>query len=136
MDPRLLSLISEYQQAVAERFEQLRTELHIESPKSDYAWTAFGIASRGRLSDGAEYFKHGFGCSIKYSGGAVNFDFGRNGEIDGFNASRLWGFAEASNRTYGFSSFKEVDATLKKAAAEGSLRFSGYVLYYLNAPKT
>jgi len=135
MDPRLFPLVVDYQRAVAKRFEQLRTELGIEAPKSDIEWAANGIAGRGRLSDGAEFFKHGYGCAIKYAGGAVDFDFGREGEIDGFDASRLWDFAEATNRSYGFSGFKDVDTAVKKAAAEGSLRFSGYILYYLNAPK-
>lgn len=136
MDERLRYLIADYQGTVAAQWNRLRTELGIATPKSDIEWAANSIPGRGRLSNGVEYFKHGHGCALRYPGGAVDFDFGRAGEIDGFDASRLWDFAEANGQSYGFGGFKEVDAVIKRASADGELQFSGYILYYLNTSKS
>jgi hypothetical protein len=131
MDTKLQRLVSDYQTVVSRRFTQLRTELGFAAPESNVAWACNRIEQRGRLSDGAQYFKHGYGCAIKGATDSVDFDFGDNGEIDGFDASRLWGFAVASKKDYGFASEKEIAAAITRSAAEGALRSSGYMLYYV-----
>lgn len=131
----LQRLIGDYQAVVARRFTQLRAELGFEAPKSNTDWACNGLEQKGRLSDGTQYFKHGYGCAINGTTDSVDFDFGANGEIDGFDASRLWGFAGASKKDYGFGSEKEIEAAIKKATAEGYLRYSGYMLYHPNEKK-
>ncbi|MDP3069841.1 MAG: hypothetical protein Q8N18_06105 [Opitutaceae bacterium] len=111
----------------------LRSELGIEAPKSNTDWACNGIKQSGQLADGSKYNKHGFGCAIRYSTGAIDFDFGANGELDGFDASRLWRFSKASKRDYGFATEKEIFAEISEAVSRGKLRFSGYMLYYVNA---
>ena len=130
MDAKLQHLISAYQAVVSRRFTQLRTELGFAAPESNVAWACNGVEQRGRLSDGAHYFKHGYGCAIKGTTDSVDFDFGAEGEIDGFDSSRLWGFVVASKKDYGFASEIEIGDSIKKAAAEGSLLYSGYMLYF------
>jgi len=132
METKLQRLVLDYQATVSVRFTQLRTELGFDAPESNVAWACNSLDQRGRLSDGSQYFKHGYGCAIKGTSGTVDFDFGACGEIDGFDASRLWGFAVTSKRDFGYASEKEIDAAIKKAMSEGSLRYSGYMLYYVN----
>jgi hypothetical protein len=131
MDMKLQRLVSDYQTVVSRRFRQLRTELGFAAPESDVAWACNDLEQTGRLSDGARYFIHGYGCAITGATDSVDFDFGENGEIDGFAASSLWGFALASKKDYGFASAEEIAAAITRSAAEGELRFSGYILYYV-----
>jgi len=131
MDTKLQRLVSDYQTVVSRRFTQLRTELGFAAPESNVAWACNDLEQRGRLSDGALYFKHGYGCAFKGASDIIDFDFGDNGEIDGFDASSLWGFAVASKKDYGFASEKEIAAAITRSAAEGALRFSGSILYYV-----
>ena len=94
MDSKLQLLAADYQAAVARRFTQLRTELGFDAPKSNTEWACSGLEQRGRLSDGAKYFKHGYGCAIKGTSDYVDFDFGANGRLmvlmlRGFGVLRL-----------------------------------------------
>jgi hypothetical protein len=75
-------------------------------------------------------FQARLGCAIKGANDSVDFDFGAKGEIDGFDPSRLWAFAAASKKDYGFASAKEIGEAIKKAATEGLIVFSGYMLYF------
>ena len=131
MDTKLQRLVSDYQTVVSRRFTQLRTELGFAAPESDVAWACNDLEQKGRLSDGAQYFKHGYGCAIKGATDSVDFDFGENGEIDGFAASSLWEFAVASKKDYGFASQEDIAAAITRSAAEGALRFSGSILYFV-----
>ena len=128
MDANLHRLISDYQATVALRFSQL-LEAGIDAPKSNFEWVGNGIEQIGQLLDGSWYFKHGFGCAIKSESDAVDFDFGLNGEIDGFDSWRLWKFAAASKKDYGFASIKDISAAIKKELTEGTLRYSGDLVY-------
>ena len=76
-------------------------------------------------------FQARYGCAIEGATDSVDFDFGENGEIDGFAASSLWEFAVASKKDYGFASEEEIAAAITRSAAEGALRFSGSILYYV-----
>ena len=60
MDAKLQRLVSDYQATVSRRFTQLRAELGFEAPESNVAWACNGLQQRDRLSDGAQYFKHGY----------------------------------------------------------------------------
>jgi Domain of unknown function (DUF6896) len=134
MRPELQRLIADYQMTVATKFQQLRDELGIEAPKTNTDWACNGITQNGVLSDGTQYFKHGYGCAIKYRDGSVDFDFGAQGELTGFNASRLWFFAESIDSNYNFSSEADLASAMNEAESRGELKYSGYILYYLNEP--
>ncbi len=135
MATALRQLIADYQAAVATAVRQLCDELHLEPPASDIDWACNNIPQRGTLSDGARYFKHGYGCAVKYTGGSVDFDFGPHGEITGFDAFRLWSFAQSRHADYGFPSEAALAAAIQSAESRGELRHSGYLLYFLGDPK-
>ena len=63
-------------------------------------WHQKRIPERGVLSDGTEFFFHGIGLCVERSGVCVDFDFGPDGETDGFDAWRLWLFAQARVREH------------------------------------
>lgn len=95
-------------------------------------WAALDIPQTGELNGQVRYFKHGFGCAVGLLNGAVDFDFGSAGEIDGFNTGRLAGFAGILLQEYGFSSENELRKVFDAEVKYGRIRYSGYVIYYLD----
>ena len=63
--------------------------------------------------------------------GAVDFDFGAQGEIDGFTAGRLAHFAGARLPEYGFPDVPALHACFDAQVAAGALVYSGDILYYV-----
>ena len=130
MDNRLSALIEDYLASVATAVKLLE-QGGIDQPSSNTEWACKGIPQTGVLPGGVKYFKHGYGCSVHLKGGAVDFDFGEKGEINGFDTWRLAGFAEGRLALYGFASEKELKKCFDAEGAAGAFHYSGYILYYL-----
>lgn len=131
MDTRLSRLIADYQASVKKAVE-LMAASGIERPASNDQWVSLDIPQIGKLHGGVPYFKHGYGCSIHLPGEAVDFDFGAHGQIDGFSASRLQGYAGPRLTEYGFYTVREMQEAFEEAT-NSALLFSGDQLYYLSA---
>ena len=56
-------------------------------------WYTKVIKRCGKVTRGVKYELHGIGCRINLSTGSVDFDYGPNGEINGFDTWRLYNFA-------------------------------------------
>jgi hypothetical protein len=130
MDSRLLALIREYQSAVRAAVG-LMVESGISLPRSNNEWAKDITASRGILSGGIRFRKHGYGCEVFLINRSVDFDFGANGEYDGFDLWRLTLFAKGRLSEFEISSQAELEKLFKEAVHAGTLEYSGYVLYYL-----
>lgn len=131
MDIRLEELISSYQKAVAECVELLR-EAGAKSPRFAYEWTLMDFPKTGTLADGREYLCHGIGCRVRsQKGRVVDFDFGKDGEINGFNHSRLQCYMGSSPLKFGFNSHDEMKKVFEIAKQE--FRYSDHNLYYLKS---
>ncbi|EPL6275335.1 DUF6896 domain-containing protein [Proteus mirabilis] len=130
MDARLYGLINEYVNRVSEAVELMKFS-GIALPKSNNEWAANGIPQKGQLNGGVKYFKHGYGCAVHLNSGAVDFDFGENGEFNGFDYWRLKGFSDNNLNQYGFNSPDELKECFEAEISNGNLLFSGYILYYL-----
>ena len=130
MDPRLSKLVADYQARVAEAVALLE-KAGYQRPSSDSSWAGAEGPPHGELAPGYRVFKHGFGCAFHGPGWKLDFDFGEAGQIDGFDPSRLKGFAAGQLDTYGLHSEKELDEMFAQARADGELVFSGYILFYL-----
>lgn len=131
MNRKLAALISDYQAHVKSAVALLQ-ESGIPMPASDTDWAFNGIEQTGTLVDGSPYFKHGYGCMVRLSSGrAVDFDFGEQGQFDGFDAGRLAHFAGLKLVDYGFADEHSLDKCLKWELTSGSLTHSGYLLYYV-----
>ncbi|MBD7987437.1 hypothetical protein H9645_05285 [Luteimonas sp. Sa2BVA3] len=130
MDSNLARLISDYQVNVRAAVELMR-QSGIPLPATNTDWAATDIPQRGELKGGVAYFKHGYGCAVRLPAGTVDFDFGEHGEIYGFDAWRLVGFAGPRLPEYGFVSEASFNECFKAEVAAGSLVYSGYILYYI-----
>ena len=130
MDPRLKHLIDEYLGAVRTAVALL-AEVGIPRPASDHAWVTNGIPGTGALRDGAIYRKHGYGCEVHLASGSVDFDFGRAGQINGFDVWRLADFAGDRLAAFGFKSRDDLEQIFKAEVRSGRILSSGYILHYV-----
>ena len=130
MDARLLTLIYEYLAATKSAVE-LMAQSGIELPSSNLAWASNRLPGTGALVGGIRYRKHGYGCEVFLPNGSVDFDFGVNGEYDGFDPWRLRSYAEGRLVEFGFSSEQEIDDLFEAAVLSGALGYSGRTLYFL-----
>ena len=134
MNSGLAKLIADYQMSVFDAVSLLKKS-GIPLPTSNTEWTGVDIPARGMLEGGVPYFKHGYGCAVRLPGNSVDFDFGANGEIDGFDSWRLASYAGERISQYGFEDEAAMRACFKSEIEAGSLIFSGYILYYVAATK-
>jgi hypothetical protein len=132
MKTELRQLIEAYQTKAAELIPRLSKALGFNLPVNNSEWAGLDIPHRGKTPDGLEYFKHGYGVAIKYEGGVIDVDFGDKGEYDGFDAWRIFRFAEESKLSTPYVEHRQVESDMKEAEASGELRFSGYILYYVS----
>lgn len=132
MKTELRDLIEAYRSKAAELVPRLAKALGIKLPVTNSEWAGLDIPYRGKTAVGLEYFKHGYGVAIRYDGGSIDVDFGDEGEYDGFDAWRLFRFAEESKFRTPYVAHSQVEADMKEAEATGELRFSGYILYYVS----
>lgn len=129
MDQNLQLLIAAYH-ATVKRAVILMSRSGIKMPYSSFAWIQADIPSIGMLDGNVPYFKHGAGCEVIFETGPVDFDFGENGEIDGFDLWRLTRFTDRGHLSYGFRSPDEIEQAFNEAAMSGELHYSGNCLYY------
>lgn len=116
MVERLVNLILEYQAKVLEA--ALLFEKYKGINQSDLMYArSNGLPKDGFLDpeQRIEYYFHGIGCCVTFPNGSVDWDFGYDGRLNGFDAWRLWVFVEEG--TNDFPEFKQKE-TLDKAFVE------------------
>jgi hypothetical protein len=136
MNNQLTNLISDYQASVRTAVELMQRS-GIPMPLTCTDWIDTNIPEIGELDGGIRYFKHGYGCAVNLATGKIDFDFGRQGEIGGFDVWRLTRFAGSRLTEYGFDTEHSLEECFKAAVTTGSLIYSGYILYYVaGMPRT
>jgi hypothetical protein len=134
---QLIALIHEYHMRVKEAASLLRTHKGLENPMY---WRQAGISQTGFLDpdNSIEYAFHGVGCRVNLPSGAVDWDFGHDGRLDGIDAWFLWEFV--TDGTGNFPEFKDklvLDTAFAEAVAQGVIhkpfRYLQDNLYYLRS---
>lgn len=70
-----------------------------------------------------EFAFHGVGCRVEMGGKSVDFDFGEEGRHDGFDAWRLWLYAEERHDRYPmFRDCHSIEHLIMEAARQGRIR--------------
>ncbi|WP_254460338.1 DUF6896 domain-containing protein [Xanthomonas sacchari] len=131
MKKQLARLIQDYQAKVHEALVVMHRS-GIPMPDSRDGWIELNIPQAGLLDGGIAYFKHGAGCKVYLADGAVDFDFGDLGEIDGFDAWRLFMFSKRNFSEYGFKDQNDLERCFEASVAEGYLVCSRGVLFYIS----
>ncbi len=132
MTDSLTQLIHDYQAAVRTAIALLEGS-GISRPATPFAWVLLRIPQSGELSGGVHYFKHGYGCTVYLPFREVDFDFGKEGQIDGFDLWRLVDFAKDRLNTYGFTSEQDVKAAFQAAVKSGKIEPLGKLFRIKNA---
>ncbi|WP_423367510.1 DUF6896 domain-containing protein [Burkholderia sp. LMG 32019] len=120
MSDEFKRLIVEYKNAISEALVVMQRS-GIRMPYSSYDWVYMGIPMGGELEGGGYYWKHGVGCDVRLPEKSVDFDFGENGEIGGFDAWWLAKFAGVNLKEYGFNSADELDKYVNFLTSAGVL---------------
>lgn len=130
MNPRLTRLIFDYQESVRTAVV-LMLRSGIKMPHSGWHWTRVDVPNSGELEGGVTYIKHGSGCEVELSTGSVDFDFGENGEISGFDSWKLFCFAKNRMIQYGFDSYGEIEECLSADQRAGTVIVDRSGLHYI-----
>ena len=120
----IIDLILDYRIAVLDAVDQLRTELG----ETDLltGWRRRKYPQYGTLRDGSHYRFHGIGCAVTRGQIEVDFDFGRDGRVGGFDTWRLWVFATSMPDRYpDFQLEDSIEAGLRPFLADGRIQTSG-----------
>lgn len=103
----------------------------IAMPSSGHDWSQMEIPHHGVLDGNVPYYKHGYGCTVSLPSSRVDFDFGKHGEINGFDSWRLVSFAKSNLVAYGFDTFESLEDAFQEALQRGEIVWSEPTIYYL-----
>lgn len=131
MDSRLTNLINDYQKSVREALILMR-QSGIKMPYKSSNWNNTDLSHISTLNGGIHFLQHGVGCQVWLPGGAVDFDFGDNGEISGLDSWRLILFASDRFTHYGFATKEDIRACFMDAAEKKILIQHNDNLYYFS----
>ncbi|ASM32007.1 Uncharacterised protein [Serratia marcescens] len=134
MNEKLVRLVVDFQESVLSALKLMQRS-GIRMPSSRNDWIESKIPTMGELDCGVRYYKHGAGCLVSLSTGEVDFDFGEEGEIGGFNLWWLAKFAGENLTHYGFDNTDDINECLNNALDSGELIRPDHGLYYIaNVP--
>lgn len=85
------NLISEYLTQVKEATDLLEASFGTKNILR--LWRSKKIPQRGPVTGGITYELHGIGCRVYLSEICIDFDYGPDGRVDGFDAWRLYMYA-------------------------------------------
>jgi len=96
---RLLAVIADFQKIVAQANCLLQKNLGVANPMY---WRQANIPQNGFLASGqsCQYYFHGIGCFVETPEWVIDWDYGYEGRIDGFDPWRLYKFAEQTSQNY------------------------------------
>lgn len=99
-------------------------------PVSNVAWALYQMKQLGVLEDGTKYFKHGYGIDFKNEFYSISIDFGRSGQLNGFDAWRIFSFISENKIDFPAENENIIEDMLVKATQDGVV-FKDDHLYYL-----
>lgn len=132
---QFIQLIYEYQAKVREAVELFNRFKGLKQPQHPLEWQMSGIPQKGYLDPDGKifYFLHGYGCCIHLLSGRVEWDFGSEGQINGFDIWRLHEFAEKGTQAFlDFRDMATLQSVFAEAESKGLIKKSDYILYYID----
>ena len=86
-------------------------------------WRSGQIERCGEIIDGVEYELHGVGCAIHFPIELVDFDYGPNNRIDGFDVWRLYMYAADRPEEYKkYTDINFLESEFKAYIASGRIK--------------
>lgn len=124
MNKELVELINEFNAAQIKAVELLESEFNCPRPISsdDFIIRCVPIIRKSNYeSAGCKIRPHGIGMEVTTSGTIIDFDFGQNGEFNGFDAWRLSEFVKNNKLKTTLTSEKDIESEITKAIKEGEI---------------
>ena len=120
-----IELIHEYVTNVRNCASRMREHFGVQNLLT--GWREGRIPVRGSISNcGLSFSFHGIGCEVETQDYLVDFDFGPNGEVGGFDAHRLTQFANSRKPLRGNPIEKDdVLVELRQIQEKGLITVSG-----------
>ncbi len=113
----------------------LRRYLEIDNPMY---WRQSGLAKSGQIGPNMEYeyIFHGTDCKFNFGGSKIDFEFGYDGRVGGFNEWKLLCFAQDGTSNYTqFRNESVLEKCFEKAKVDGFIDMpylnQSDTLYYL-----
>jgi hypothetical protein len=131
MHETLRNLIDEFRTAQDVGVCVLVNDLKIPRPKSGLDWHDYCCRHglfQVRLIDEVGFYAHGYGVELKIRGLIIDFDWGDNGEADGFDVWRLYNFAVENHSSFS-ASFAAIESWMATSLQNGELVKEGYTYY-------
>lgn len=122
MNQELSRIINLFNDAQKEAVYILENQFGCSRPTSDMDFIARckpAIQNQNYESGGYRIRPHGIGMEIDIHGVRIDFDFGENGEFNGFDSWRLFNFIKKNKIKTTISSEKEMKELLKNAISNG-----------------
>ncbi len=131
MTPELDSLVRQFRDAQDVAVSTITETFKMPFPKSGPDWVRYccdnGIQTLREL-DGIPIYAHGYGIELRIGNLTIDFDWGPNGEPDGFDAWRLYNFT-LDNETGIQCSHQDVIEWINDAYESGDLERVQYTYF-------
>ena len=131
MKQELDELIGEFRSAQDRAVAFLSRELGIPRPDTNRDWVRIWYAhelQKPGVRNGVHIDCHGYGVELVLADVTIDFDWGENGEPDGFDAWRLYVFL-LNNRPTDTRTDDEIQGWLDETLAEGELTMFGKLYF-------
>jgi len=135
MNEELSGIINKFNLTQKRAVEILENEFECPRPESNMDFVtrcAPSIRDKNYISGSYKIRPHGYGIEIDISGTIIDFDFGKSGEINGFDAWCFYHFVKSNSiKTY-LNSEEKIETAIKSALLNGSIIKSQGLYYYVN----
>lgn len=124
MNQELVNLISKFNAAQAKAVDILENKFNCPRPNStdDYIVRCVPIIRNENYeSHGYKIRPHGIGMEINIEGEIVDFDFGQNGEFNGFDAWRLMEFVNNNKINTSLNTEDKIESAINEALVSGEI---------------
>ena len=122
MDRSLIDLIAKFNEAQELAVEILESKFDCPRPQSAMEFTTRcvqAIRDKDYQSGGYIIRPHGIGMEIDLGKFKIDFDFGHNGEINGFDSWRLYNFSTENNIKTALNSEQKIEEAIEQAIIDG-----------------
>jgi hypothetical protein len=138
MDPELERIIGMFNAAQLKAVEILEAAFNCPRPTTsdDFIFRCVPVIRASNYEAGGYKIRpHGIGMEINIDGTKIDFDFGQNGQFNGFDSWRLYEFVQKNRIKSLIRCEEEMDKLVKSAVAGGYIvKGSGMGnVYYANS---
>ena len=124
MDQELARIIGLFNEAQIKAVEVLERDFDCPKPESsnDFIFRCAPLIREANYECGGYKIRpHGIGMEIDVDGTVIDFDFGNDGQFNGFDAWRLYNFIESNKIKSTISSSEQMSDLFKKAVSFGQI---------------